>query len=411
MARLSGEPGTLLPLPEYQTVARASHWAGVRSADHSQGRERMEGLRRLARCAPGMGLASASTLLVAGCSSYRPPAEYPAAADTPACHATVPPSTARQGTDVRWSRDLAAAEVLGRWCAAVGRAMVRPARAESPDARRGEAARVDSLAVVSWNVHVGAGDVVRFAEDLRGGRLTGGQPVHHFVLLLQEVHRAGEAVPDPVPAGGTAPPGVYKEPLSGSRLDVEEVADRLSLSAYYVPSMRNGTRREDRGNAILSTLPLEEPEAVELPFEAQRRVAAVATVRSQTSWGVPWRLRVSSVHLDVWSRSGIRASLGRGRLRQATALVRTLDHQAPTALGGDFNTWSLREEVLPYLRRHFPQSPPPVGNRTHTTGRRLDHLFFRIPECWSARYRRIDDRYGSDHYPLLGWVSVGGCSA
>ena len=31
-------------------------------------------------------------------------------------------------------------------------------------------------------------------------------------------------------------------------------------------------------------------------------------------------------------------------------------------------------------------------------------MFFRLPQHWRAGYGRIDDTYGSDHYPLLGWV-------
>ena len=31
-------------------------------------------------------------------------------------------------------------------------------------------------------------------------------------------------------------------------------------------------------------------------------------------------------------------------------------------------------------------------------------LFFRLPNGWRARYRRINGTYGSDHYPLIGWV-------
>jgi hypothetical protein len=52
-----------------------------------------------------------------------------------------------------------------------------------------------------------------------------------------------------------------------------------------VPSARNGPQtiaaeREDKGNAILSTLSLKDLIAIELPFEAGRKVA-VATGRSR----------------------------------------------------------------------------------------------------------------------------------
>ena len=41
--------------------------------------------------------------------------------------------------------------------------------------------------------------------------------------------------------------------------------------------MRNGTGASDRGNAILSDLPLDRVRAFELPFVLQRRVPLLAT--------------------------------------------------------------------------------------------------------------------------------------
>jgi endonuclease/exonuclease/phosphatase family metal-dependent hydrolase len=349
-------------------------------------------------------------VLVAACVPGPQPADSAPAVEASICpHAASSPSGSRT-LPVYWSHDAANAELLEPWCAAVGAATVHQPDLGTPGDAAGTGG-VDSLAVVSWNVHVGGGDIASFVEDLRAGRLTAGRPVRDFVLLLQESYRAGEDIPKHVPAGAIAPPGIYNEPESGARADIQEVAGLLELSAFYVPSMRNGPRREDRGNAVLSTLPLRQLTAVELPFEAQRRVAALATLEAETSDGVPWRLRVSSLHLDLWSRNEILASLGRGRLRQAAAVVDLLGYDAPVVLGGDLNTWSPREEVLSYLRQEFPETPPASRFRTHTTGRRLDHLFFRLPDCWEARYRRLDDRYGSDHYPLLGWVTFDACSA
>jgi endonuclease/exonuclease/phosphatase (EEP) superfamily protein YafD len=33
---------------------------------------------------------------------------------------------------------------------------------------------------------------------------------------------------------------------------------------------------------------------------------------------------------------------------------------------------------------------------------RLDYLFFRLGGGWTAETRRLDDRFGSDHHPVLG---------
>src|SRR5262245_38393304 len=87
---------------------------------------------------------------------------------------------ARDGAGVRWIRLASDGERpwIDRWCSAVG----PPARIDP--LRDGEVF-TDSFAVVSWNVHVGGGDVDRFVTDLRAGRLTKGRPISQFVLLLQ----------------------------------------------------------------------------------------------------------------------------------------------------------------------------------------------------------------------------------
>ena len=62
--------------------------------------------------------------------------------------------------------------------------------------------------------------------------------------------------------------------------------------------MRNGPElREDRGNAIISTEPLLDPFALELPLARQRRVALGAAVQVQTSDG-PKRLELMDAHLE-----------------------------------------------------------------------------------------------------------------
>ena len=104
---------------------------------------------------------------------------------------------------------------------------------------------------------------------------------------------------------------------------------------------------------------------------------------------------------------------GLARVRQSRALVEALkDEQEAVAVAGDLNTWNLDvfERAIPYLRSAFPDSPPPVPEITYVKGRvqrRIDYMFFRLPASWSAHYGRVDHAYGSDHYPLLGWVHIG----
>ena len=309
---------------------------------------------------------------------------------------------------IRWVSPEAASDraALAAWCTPVGGPVVLRGGGE-------DEAPVDSVAIVGWNVHVGGGDVSGLVEQLRAGTLTGGRPVRHFVLLLQEVHRSSPHLP--TSAAGRIPGRVEEYPPTGERLDVVAVARRGRLALFYVPSMRNGpvdgARAEDRGNAILSTLPLSALEAIELPHEAQRRVGLAVTVGARASDGTPWELRLANAHLDTRS-TGTRlwASLGAGRLRQARAVADALPTDIPVVLGGDLNTWSLPflEDALPALRARFPQTPTPLAVPTFSSGRlfsrTLDHFFFRLPQGWTARYGRLDDRHGSDHYPLLAWV-------
>jgi endonuclease/exonuclease/phosphatase family metal-dependent hydrolase len=324
---------------------------------------------------------------------------------------------------------------LNAWCAAVGPAVIQPAAPEASDTagstdadaspvqpsvpdtagERGTAPAppdpvpvVDTLWVVSWNVHVGGGHLRELVADLRAGRLTGGTPVRHFALLLQEAYRGGDDLPphDALYPGGS---GVYDGPLARDREDIREDARVLGLNLFYAPSMRNGDR-EDRGNAILSTLPLSAPLAVELPVARQRRVAVSGAVAARRSSGTPWRLRVTSVHLendaDGWVRNE-EARLGQGR-----ALLRGLDEDGFAISGGDFNTWTngRSEAVIQEMRRAHPDTPRFPGGPTYRRGwggvirRYLDYIFFRLPEDASASYQRVDRLYNSDHYPLVGRV-------
>jgi endonuclease/exonuclease/phosphatase family metal-dependent hydrolase len=191
--------------------------------------------------------------------------------------------------------------------------------------------------------------------------------------------------------------------------DIEAIAAGLGFGVYYVPSMRNGppsASDEDRGNAILSNLPLTELMAVELPFERQRRVAIAATIAGHTTGGAPWRLRIVSAHLD--NIGGIkRAFLGAeyGRTRQTRALLDFLAGSEPTLLAGDFNTWfGFADRAYIELARAFPETRLVDRRRTFHGLLRLDHVFYRLPPGWHAEFRRAAERFGSDHYAMVGTV-------
>ena len=210
---------------------------------------------------------------------------------------------------------------LARWCDTVGPVLLQPL------ANRAPAPVVDRLAVMTWNVHVGSGNVADVVRRLRTGEFTGGEPIEHFVLLLQEAYRRDTAVPAQIPRGFPAPDRIAAR--IGRGPDIGHAAKELGVALFYVPSMRNGIASvdpEDRGNAILSTLDLRDPVVVELPMENQRRTAVVATVQAQARDGSPWVLRVANVHL-VDARSRSRAA---GRSPRAAARpTRSSSRSAP----------------------------------------------------------------------------------
>jgi hypothetical protein len=277
----------------------------------------------------------------------------------------------------------------------------------------------DSLAVVSWNVHVGGGDIVALVDDLRRGRLTGGKPVHDFILLLQEAFRSGIAVPNVPGRGILIPRRIEESPPGRSRQDIVQVADALGLGIFYLPSMRNGAAEgsdaEDRGNAILSTRALSDLAGIELPFERQRRVAASATVTGVDTVGNPWRLRLVTAHLNATaSIRRLWVFAAAARARQAGHLARVLaSEEIPTVIGSDLNVWAggAAEPAFRKLRAHFPQTPDPGEVPTFRRGTMLDYVFLRVPAEWLGQFRTIEDSFGSDHRPLLGWIEFASATA
>jgi endonuclease/exonuclease/phosphatase family metal-dependent hydrolase len=294
---------------------------------------------------------------------------------------------------------------LDAWCRGVGAAVYGT---PAPAAHLRAGAR---LAVVSWNVNVGGGDLDALVADLRAGRLSHGRPVEHFVLLLQEALRRGPAVP----AIDGVQSGARRLVRSDRPVEIDAFAREAGLSLFYVPSMRNGFvgegAAEDRGNAILSTLPLTDLRAIELPFERQRRVAAAATIVvpvDTPSGPLDVPIAVASVHLDPFV-SGRRlwlAGVAGARQRQARAVADAIPSSGPLLIGGDFNTWlGLDEPALAEMRRISDPGPLP-REATFVNGRVLDYLFFRIPAPGRWASARAPETYGSDHYPLVGWIEL-----
>ena len=281
---------------------------------------------------------------------------------------------------------------LDAWCAGVGGAIQTTAPASAP-----ETIGMEDITFVSWNVHVGSGDIRAFVKDLTSGAHTEGRPVRHYVLMLQEAVRT-EGTP---PLSGGAM-GAARIPAHApvSPIDIAQIGSELGLSLIYVPSMRNGASpgdpAEDRGSAILSTLPLSEPIAVELPGERQRRVVIIARAAS---------VSLAVLHLDA---------LGGGRRLRIfwTPWMRDVQVRStapllpdgPLVIGADLNTWHGRDELATRFLGQLFRATPLSVDRQGLGLRVLDYMFFRAGADRRAYYRQVEHRYGSDHRPLVGWV-------
>ena len=188
----------------------------------------------------------------------------------PTCSALAVPSTS---LSVRIHRPPQQGSIaaLDAWRSAVGPPVV--------DLNVHEEATAADIAVLSWNVHGEAGRIADLVSGARSGSLLG-RPAEHFVVLLQEAVRRGDEIPAEPPPGAR-----FARRLGSKRVDdrnLRALARDLGLNLVYVPSMRNGRDAEDRGNAILSTLPIDAADGFETTPRAAttRRGGGVSAPRS-----------------------------------------------------------------------------------------------------------------------------------
>lgn len=230
------------------------------------------------------------------------------------------------------------------------------------------------LAVVTWNMHAGAGDLQQLVRDLTAGRLSAAPP-RDYVLLLQEASQ-----------GGAHDPAL--------------VAAARHLSIYYAAVRTVGGRTS--GNAIVSTLPLSAMREISLPRARQPRSALEATIALD---GQP--LFIVDTHLEnriSLARGGLFSDTARGR--QAEALLREIPASGPGIAGGDFNTWlGTTEPAWRAFLARFHDTPAERSEPTFRNHLVLDHLFFDLPGGWRATRTVIRERYHSDHNPVLGLVT------
>jgi endonuclease/exonuclease/phosphatase family metal-dependent hydrolase len=273
----------------------------------------------------------------------------------------------------------------------------------------GVATEVTHLAVLSWNLWIGRG---RLAEVVGRVRDSTDAPL---VVLAQEAFRADESVPHRAVArraAGGFPPRLVP------RADIVETARELRLNLRYAPSMRNGTGASDRGNAILSDLPLDGVRAFELPFVLQRRVPLMATLPLSSG-----PVHLVSAHLDPRGPAGARVVGGAGRARQTRYLLDRLGGDI-VVLGADLNlSRGTRERAWRLLHEAgFATGVPPARHSWRHTFHALprlvlDYLLLRdgAGRVAAARVERLDEHprdrgptvFGSDHHPLLAHIDLG----
>lgn len=271
------------------------------------------------------------------------------------------------------------------------------------------------LVVLSWNVWIGRGRLREVVSRIRDGHYVehGADPDLPLVVLAQEAFRSDSSIP-PVPTGRS---GRVLVAQLGLQEDVVETAHALGLNLRYAPSMRNGPSQSDRGNAILSTLPLVAAQAIELPLVLQRRVTVSANVTLGKT-----KLRLISAHFDPRGPPGHKWLGAAGRALQAQHLVSSVPDDT-AVLGADLNLGRGRYEPAWRLLGEagftfgVPPSSPPWRHTFHALPRLvLDYLLVRdrTGAIARARIHRLDEHprdkgawvFGSDHHPLLARIDL-----
>jgi endonuclease/exonuclease/phosphatase family metal-dependent hydrolase len=142
------------------------------------------------------------------------------------------------------------------------------------------------------------------------------------------------------------------------------------------------------------------------PLEGQRRVVIGATIAIPQAGRAAIPFRLVNAHFTNMVLHHLFLLSESGRLRQARALTRVLPKDGPLVVAGDFNAWFGYHDAS---YKELAKTVRPAGSedRRATFGPlRLDHVLFRLPPGWHASLKRADDRYGSDHYPLIAVLEV-----
>jgi endonuclease/exonuclease/phosphatase family metal-dependent hydrolase len=76
-------------------------------------------------------------------------------------------------------------------------------------------------------------------------------------------------------------------------------------------------------------------------------------------------------------------------------------------VAGDFNTWfGFSDPAYRTMATVIAGAATADRRWTFPPFFRLDHMFAELPAGWTLTSRRLDDRLGSDHYPILARIRL-----
>ena len=186
---------------------------------------------------------------------------------------------------------------------------------------------------------------------------------------------------------------------SGGSDQASEIAARLNMYHYFARAIdyQGGAY----GVAILSRYKLINPRTYGLPLPAggEDRVMAVASLKLPDSTAILF----ASTHLDAQSNST-------NRLAQVQRIVEIgEDEQLPIIIGGDFNAVPDSDEIGildSFFEKTCRLCPPTIPVTTPT--RAIDFIFYRHPDNRFDvdSHTVIDDRYASDHRPVVAVIDL-----
>ena len=237
-------------------------------------------------------------------------------------------------------------------------------------------------------------------------------PVVPVVFLIQEAYREGPEVPTKLDGSASFASLIRSLRPDGSREEMESIARRLGLHAYYVPSMRNGgpgcfCRRSRQRHPLHAAARRSRRDRAAVRAPAARRRCRDRGGRRQRPGrhgGSAWCRRIST----TWSARdgcGSPAASSAGPARPAASFRRSQDERS-LVLGGDLNTWfGFRDSAYPRRRRAFRRTQVSDRRATFHGLLRLDHLFFRLDEGWRRGSSAPTTPTAPITIPLIGEIA------